>query len=114
MHDDTMSKTIQFTVIEDGSEQVISTYFGEYRSLMTLLKDKLYLDEFGECGGTGRCATCVIKITGLSGESLIKERNEPETLLKMGFEEPEIRLACQINVTEELNGAVIEIVEQDY
>ncbi|HLV50643.1 MAG TPA: 2Fe-2S iron-sulfur cluster-binding protein [Flavobacterium sp.] len=106
-----MKNKISFTVIDNNSKQVIETYDGEYRNLMFLLRDKMYLDYFGECGGLGRCATCVIKIDGLSGNSINKERNEPATLSKMGHEEENIRLSCQIYVTKDLNGAVIEILE---
>jgi 2Fe-2S ferredoxin len=68
-----MKNKLSFTVIDNNSRQVIETYVGEYRNLMLLLKDKMYLEYFGECGGMGRCATCVIKIKGLSGNSINKE-----------------------------------------
>lgn len=78
---------------------------------MELLRNTIFLEGFGECNGMGRCATCVIKITGLKGDSLIKDRNEPITLEKMGNPEEDIRLACQILITGDLNGSKIEIVE---
>lgn len=106
-----MKDTIRLTVIDNNTRQVIETYEGEYRSLMFLLKDKMYLDYFGECGGMGRCATCIIQIDGLSGNSINKERNEPTTLSKMGHERENIRLSCQIYVTKDLNGATIQILE---
>lgn len=106
-----MKEKINFTVIDNNFKQVIETYAGEYRNVMFLLKDKMYLDCFGECGGLGRCATCVIKIQGFSGKLINKERNEPATLSKMGYEEENIRLSCQLYVTEELNGAVIELLK---
>lgn len=40
-----------------------------------------------------------------------KERNEPVTLSKFGFEDDPIRLSCQILIKADLNGAVIEIFE---
>lgn len=106
-----MENKIHFTVTQNDSRQEIHTHFGEYRDLMSLLKDKLYTDSFGECGGKGRCATCVIRVKGLTGKSLIKERNEPVTLLKMGFKDANIRLSCQLLVTDELNGSEIEILD---
>ncbi len=109
-----MNDTIQFTVIENNTKQVITTYFGEYRDLMNLLRDRIYLDGFGECGGIGRCGTCAIRIKGLGGMSLEKERNEPTTLLKMGLKDEDIRLACQILINQNLNGATIEILEIEY
>ncbi len=105
-----MKNKVSFTVIDNNARQVIETYVGEYRNLMYLLRDKMYLDYLGEYGGVGRCATCVIKINGLSGNSINKERNEPVTLSKMGHEDENIRLSCQLFITEDLNGTVIEIL----
>lgn len=39
-----MSNSIRFTVVEKNSKQDIETYESEYRNLMVLLRDKLYLD----------------------------------------------------------------------
>ena len=78
---------------------------------MYLLKEKLQLESFGECGGVGRCATCVVKTTGITGNSAVKDRNEPATLSKLGFEEAAIRLSCQIYITTDLNGAEIAVLE---
>lgn len=105
-----MKSRIHFTVIENSSTHNIETYEGEYRNLMFLLKDKMYLDCFGECGGMGRCATCIIKINGLTGSSTTKERNEPVTLSKIGYKEENIRLSCQLLVTKDLNGVVVELI----
>lgn len=78
---------------------------------MYLLKEELQLESFGECGGVGRCATCVIKTEGITGNSALKDRNEPATLAKLGFEETHIRLSCQIYITQDLNGATITLME---
>ena len=78
---------------------------------MFLLRDTLGLDSFGECGGVGRCATCVINAEGITGDSFIKERNEPTTLKKMGYEEESTRLSCQLYITPDLDGATITILD---
>ena len=104
-------KTIQFTVTENGIQQKIVTHHGAYPNLMFLLKNELQLDSFGECGGVGRCATCVIKADGITGNSQIKDRNEPATLAKLGFDETHIRLSCQIYITQDLNNSIIELIE---
>lgn len=105
-------QTIQFTVIDNGTEIPITTRHGSHPNLMFLLKEKLSLDSFGECGGVGRCATCVVETDGLKGRSMIKERNEPTTLSKLGHDEENIRLSCQLYVTADLEGAEITLLEQ--
>ena len=105
------TNTIQFTVIENGYSQLIETFPSSYPNLMFLLKDNLGLDGFGECGGVGRCATCVINAEGISGNSILKDRNEPTTLSKMGYDEESTRLSCQLYITPDLDGAIITILD---
>ncbi|HSD06700.1 hypothetical protein [Flavobacterium sp.] len=102
---------IQFTVIENEKHYPIKVMHGSYPNLMFLLKEQLSLDSFGECGGVGRCATCVVKAIGIKGNSAIKERNEPTTLSKMGYNEDAIRLSCQLYITSDLEGTEITILE---
>ncbi len=101
--------TINFTAVEHGLERIIETFPGDYRNLMELLRDQLYLDSFGECGGMGRCATCIIRVTGLKGNSITRGRNEPSTLSKFGYSASDLRLSCQILLSSDLEGATIEI-----
>lgn len=104
-------KSICFTVIYNGAIRTIETYVHEYPNLMFLLRDKLFLDDFGECGGVGRCATCIIKLNGVEGNALKKDRNEPATLSKLGYTAENIRLSCQLYVTTDLEDSQIEILE---
>ncbi|MFV0607155.1 MAG: 2Fe-2S iron-sulfur cluster-binding protein [Niabella sp.] len=106
-----MKDRIQFTVIENNIHKKIETYEGEYRNLMSLLKDKVYPDCFGECGGMGRCATCIVKVEGLLGDLTLRERNEATTLSKFDYDKETFRLSCQIFITKDLNEAVIEMIE---
>lgn len=78
---------------------------------MFLLRDKLLLDDFGECGGVGRCATCIIEIKGVKGDSIIKERNEHPTLSRMGYIDTTIRLSCQLYLNNDIDGSQIEIFD---
>lgn len=106
-----MDKQIQFTVIENGQKHRIKTTHGAYRSLMQLINDQIYPEGFGECGGLGRCATCLVKTSGIKGATLIQERNEPATLSKLDQSNADLRLSCQLMITADLNDSVIEIVE---
>jgi len=100
---------ISITIINAGEEYVVKTYLHEYRNLMTLLNNNIYLENFGECGGQGRCATCMVKVDGLRGNANTLERNEAATIGKVGLADEAIRLSCQLLINEDLNGAVIEI-----
>lgn len=102
---------IEFDVIDNGQRYPIKVKHGSYPNLMFLLKEQLSLDSFGECGGVGRCATCVVNAIGIKGNSATKERNEPATLQKLGYDEETIRLSCQLYITKDLEGSEITILE---
>lgn len=106
-----MKLNIKFIIVENKIQYPIEIFEGEYRNLMALINDKIYPDYFGECGGLGRCATCLVKVEGLSGVSVKKERNEPVTLLKNGLTDEKIRLSCQLLINKDLDGTIVEVVE---
>jgi 2Fe-2S ferredoxin len=107
-------KEISITVINAGDECVVKTYLHQYRNLMGLLNNSIYLENFGECGGQGRCATCMVKVVGLRGNANTMERNETATINKAGLADKTIRLSCQLLINEDLDGAVIEIADDEY
>ena len=101
---------IHFNAYYEGEKHELQTYTYEYRNLMVLLFDKIYIEDFGECKGMGRCGTCAVKIAGLSATVNTLDRNEERTLAKMGVYGGDVRLACQILVDENLENATIEII----
>ena len=103
---------IHFRVTYQEEEFFIRTYLNEYENLMQLLREKVFLEGFGECEGIGKCGTCLIKISGITGNSQIMDRNEPNTLIKMGVDHPLIRLSCQILVSSDLHNASITIMDE--
>jgi ferredoxin, 2Fe-2S len=102
-------KDICFSIFYNGEEIEVATFEGEFRNLMVLINEKLYVEDFGECKGIGRCGTCLV-IAQRMGESIM-ERNEKSTLLKCAYDHTDLRLACQIMINDALQGARIEIVE---
>ena len=100
---------IQFTIINEEEVCVVETYTGEYKNLMSLITDKIYVDNFGECRGMGRCGTCVIEILNTENDFSFLERNEEATVKKTGITNPNYRLACQILVNEELKNTTFRI-----
>ena len=101
---------IYFTAYYEGEKYELQTYEGEYRNLMMLLYDKIYIESFGECKGMGRCGTCLIKIKDLPETVNVLERNEERTLGKMNIQGGDFRLACQILINEALENVSIEII----
>ncbi|WP_276371102.1 2Fe-2S iron-sulfur cluster-binding protein [Chryseolinea sp. H1M3-3] len=104
---------IKFFLNCEGKTFVLDTYTHEYRNLMMLIYDKVYLENFGECKGTGRCGTCHILIVDYDGELLTREGNENTTFSKMPFVKSNSRLACQMMVDEKLNGLTIEVIHDN-
>lgn len=105
---------ITFTIIYNLENHIVKTYRNEYRNLMVLLKDKISPEVFGECGGMGRCGTCLITISGLSDNLKDAYRNEQSTLSKMGISDQATRLSCQLQIDEGLNNAVVDIFDETY
>lgn len=103
-------KTIRIRVIAGGEEHMLTTYPGEYRSLMMLIYDRVYVDGFGECRGMGRCGTCRVTIDGDPDMLTGMDRNEEATLLKTGHVPGEVRLACQILLDEQLDGRTVTVL----
>ncbi len=107
-------KEITITIINTGETHVAKTYQNEYRNLMVLLKDKLCPEDFGQCGGMGRCGTCLVNISGLANNTGASYRNEQITLSKIEISDRAARLSCQIQIDEDLKNAVVEIFDNVY
>jgi 2Fe-2S ferredoxin len=104
-----MKQEITLTIIHAGEEHIVKAHEHEYRNLMTLLNNSIYLENFGECGGQGRCATCIVKVAGLKGAANTMDGNEAATIQKAGLADTGFRLSCKLLIDENLDQAVIEI-----
>jgi 2Fe-2S ferredoxin len=93
---------INVDVLYGEEEHHFQTYEGEYRSLMALIFDKIYTDEFGECKGIGRCGTCLVEILASTDDISTYERNEATTISRTSMEGKNLRLSCQIIITNHL------------
>lgn len=101
---------ISLTILYSSEEYKIQTYAGEYRDLKCLIQDRLFAEDFGQCGGMGRCGTCIVRIGGLA-ESSGFQRNEATTLHRIAPGIDNIRLACQIPVDDQLANLIITIMD---
>jgi 2Fe-2S ferredoxin len=108
----TRARDIVVTVVYSGEKHCISTYEGEYRNLMHLITDKIFVEGFGDCKGMCRCGTCLVEVSGLQGDAAIMEENEAAIIRKLGAGNDNTRLACQLMINENLRHAAIAIKDQ--
>ena len=101
---------IVINIATGGEIHSVSTFRNEYFSLMELIKDKIYPDGFGECGGMGRCATCQVKFE--NAHLIIgMDRNESSTLSKQGITDQSVRLSCQLLVDAALHNTTVVVLD---
>jgi ferredoxin len=105
----TNSDIIRFTVEDrNGEQQPVEVPDDISLSLMEVLKASDY-NILATCGGMALCATCHVRV--LEGLDELdppgdEEMDMLDTLPDAGFDS---RLACQIRIHENLNGALFQI-----
>lgn len=103
------SDIIRFTVEDrNGEQQPVEVPDEISLSLMEVLKASGY-NILATCGGMALCATCHVQV--LEGLDELEPAGDEEmdmldTLPDAGFDS---RLACQIRIHENLNGAIFRI-----
>ncbi|MGN6530605.1 MAG: 2Fe-2S iron-sulfur cluster-binding protein [Ginsengibacter sp.] len=107
----TREDNITFTLIYFDEKITVQTYEGEFRNLMILINEKIYVEDFGECKGIGRCGTCLVETEHMRGSAEM-DRNEKSTLEKCAVKKANLRLSCQIMINKSLQDSVITIVEE--
>ena len=108
----THHRDIIFNLVYFDDEIKVETFEGEFRNLMVLINEKIYIEDFGECKGIGRCGTCLIEVEGLNIMAEEMDRNEKSTLKKCAVQKPNLRLSCQVMINSALNDSTIKIVEE--
>ncbi|SHN13190.1 ferredoxin, 2Fe-2S [Cyclobacterium lianum] len=104
---------VTFTVEDlEGNRQDIEAPDDMGLSLMEVLKASEY-PVLATCGGMALCATCHIEV--LAGKDSLGEATDVELDQLEALPEffPTSRLACQIRISEELEGAVIKLRGED-
>ena len=68
-----------------------------------------------DCGGACACATCHVYISQDWVEQLNTKEDTEEDMLDFAFDVKEnSRLSCQISVTDELDGLVVNLPEKQF
>ncbi|GAB3055977.1 2Fe-2S iron-sulfur cluster-binding protein [Intrasporangium mesophilum] len=102
-----MPKVVYVAV--DGLEQVVQADVGE--SLMSAAVRHGVPGIIGECGGNSSCATCHVWVRPDFHTLVGRPGDFEDDLLDLGVEErrESSRLACQVTVTAELDGLVVDV-----
>jgi ferredoxin, 2Fe-2S len=100
-------------VSHDGNEQEVHAASGT--SVMHAAVDNGIDGIIAECGGACSCATCHCYVD----EAWLSKLEEPSAIEKEMIEcvldpEPNSRLSCQVVVTDELDGLVVRLPENQF
>lgn len=94
----------------DGTPQTVDAEVGW--SLMEVAVNESVPGIYGDCGGEAQCATCHVRVDP-KWQSLIGERSDMErAMLNNAYDvTDDSRLACQIALSEQLDGLTVQVVD---
>jgi len=88
-------------------KHTVHFYRYEYNSLMELIWDRT-LEDWGYCKGRAWCGSCQIKIKLTENDLTPVDTEENHCLSNQENRCSSSRLACQLELTQELDGAIIQ------
>ena len=97
-------------VTADGTPQTVDAEVGW--NLMEVAVNESVPGIYGDCGGEAQCATCHVRVDR-EWQPLLPERSDMETaMLNNAYDVTEdSRLACQIVLSEQLDGLSVQVVD---
>ena len=102
--------TIKY-ILQDGSEHQVNVETGS--SVMQGALDNMIEGIEAECGGFCSCATCHCYVDEPWLEKLSEPSDAEKEMLEFTFDPmPNSRLSCQITVTDELDGLIVRLPEE--
>lgn len=97
----------------DGSQQTVSAENG--MTVMEAAKREVIPGIEAECGGACACATCHVYVDAAWTEKTGKPSSMEEDMLDFAFDvRPESRLACQIKISDALDGLVVRVPAKQF
>jgi ferredoxin, 2Fe-2S len=97
----------------DGTQQPVTAAAG--MTVMEAAKKNLIAGVEAECGGACACATCHVYVDAAWREKAGKPTEMEEDMLDFAFDvREESRLACQIKITEGLDGLIVKIPAKQF
>jgi 2Fe-2S ferredoxin len=100
-------------VAHDGAERVVDAEPGG--SLMEAARHNNVVGIDGDCGGACACGTCQIRVDAVWLSKLKEKARDEEAMLEYAERSgPTSRLACQITITEEMDGLVVHMPQNQH
>ncbi len=97
----------------DGTEHAVEAEVGT--TVMNAALDNLISGIDADCGGECSCATCHVLVSEEWMEKVGQPSEAEESMLDLNPDrESNSRLSCQITVTEDLDGLVVNLPEFQY
>lgn len=97
----------------DGAEHTIEAKTG--MTLMEAAKTNMVPGIEAECGGACACATCHVYVDAAWSEKTGKPSEMEEDMLDFAFDVRDTsRLSCQIKISDELDGLLVEVPEKQF
>jgi len=97
----------------DGSSQTVEAEAG--MTVMETAKKHVIAGIEAECGGACACATCHVYVDDAWRQRVGPPEQMEEDMLDFAFDVRESsRLSCQIKVTEELDGLVVQVPDKQF
>ncbi len=97
-------------VAADGTSQTVDAEIGW--NLMEVAVNESVPGIYGDCGGEAQCATCHVRVDR-EWQPLLAERSVmEEAMLNNAYDVTDAsRLACQIVLSEQLDGLSVQVVD---
>ena len=97
----------------NGTEHVVDATNGE--SIMVAATSNLVPGIDADCGGECSCATCHVLLDAEWRAKIESRSDQEESMLDLNPDRTdESRLSCQIHMTDDLNGIVVNLPEFQY
>ena len=101
-----------YVVDREGERRAVDAEIG--LSLMEVIRDNGFDELLALCGGCCSCATCHVFVdTEFTGKLSAISEDEDELLDSSDQRVGASRLACQIEITEKLEGLTVRIAPED-
>jgi ferredoxin, 2Fe-2S len=96
----------------DGSARTFEASTG--KSLMLAAQSEGVAGILGECGGQAMCATCHVYVDAAYLDRLPEMTEDEDAMLDEALAPrlPNSRLSCQVEVTDDLDGLVLHVPEE--